>query len=109
MRLAERREGGEDEKQLQQVHGQGRSNEDPSAVDSSQSGVHLLYFSPDRLTPLCSKIFNFFTQIAQKFLLSNILDPSLNLLASMPQSWSLLSYAVLLVVWPYEAADANIS
>ncbi|KAM1782016.1 hypothetical protein PS2_040088 [Malus domestica] len=42
MRLAERREGGreggEDEKQLQQVHGQGHSNEDPSAADSSQSG-----------------------------------------------------------------------
>ena len=38
MRLAERRDGGEDEKQLQQVHGQGCSNENPSAADSSQSG-----------------------------------------------------------------------
>ncbi|KAB2626715.1 2-dehydro-3-deoxyphosphooctonate aldolase 1 [Pyrus ussuriensis x Pyrus communis] len=37
MRLAERREGGreggEDEKQLQQVLGQGRSNKDPSVHD----------------------------------------------------------------------------
>ncbi|CAN6687709.1 unnamed protein product [Malus baccata var. baccata] len=49
------------------------------------SRVHPLYFSPCQLTPLCSKLFNFFAQIAQKFLLSNILDPSLTLLASTPQ------------------------
>ena len=41
MRLAEMREGGREDKtkkQVQQVHGQGSSNEDPLAVDSSHSG-----------------------------------------------------------------------